>query len=83
MGPYAYGQWVLHKAVKLADENLMVQGFLKFNNMTSNAFMLVLNRFLAVIKYWTNPVLPLVFAANNIVQADGYAAFQRSHAFAC
>ena len=28
-----------------------IQGFLKFNNMTSNAFMLVLKRFLAVVSY--------------------------------
>ena len=54
----------------------MVQGFLEFDNMTSNAFMLVLNRFLAVITYWTKLALPLrSFAANNIVKADSYAAF--------
>ena len=54
----------------------MVHGFLKFNNMTSNVYILVLNRFLVVITYWTNLVLPLVFAANkHIVKAASFVAF--------
>ena len=61
----------------------MVQDFLKFNNMISNAFMLVLNRFLAVIMYWTNLVLLVVLAANNIVKVDSYATFWGSHIFPC
>ena len=51
--------------------------------MISNAFMLVLNRFLAVIMYWTNLVLLVVLAANNIVKADSYATFWGSHTFPC
>ena len=53
----------------------MVQGFLKFDSMNSNAYILVLSRFLAVIIYWTNLVLLLVFSANDIVKAVRYAAF--------
>ena len=51
--------------------------------MTVNVFMLVLNRFLAVIMYWTNLVLLLVLAANNTVKADSYATFWGSHIFPC
>ena len=42
------------KAVRLADENLVVQVFLKFDNITYNVSILVLNGFLAVIIYCTN-----------------------------
>ena len=61
------------KAVRPADENFVVQGFLKFDNMTSNAYVLVLNRFLALIMYQTNLVLPLVLQ-RNIVKAASVAA---------
>ena len=49
--------------------------FSKFDNMTSYAYRLVLNRFLAMITYWTNLILPLVFAANNIVKAASFSAY--------
>ena len=66
-------------AVRPADENLVAQDFLKFDNITSNVYILLLNRFLAVIMYWTN----LVFAVNNIVKAVRFVAFQGSHVFPC
>ena len=44
------------KAVRPADKNIVVQGFLKFNNMTSKVYILVLKRFLALITYQTNLV---------------------------
>ena len=58
-------------AMRPADENLVAQDFLKFDNMTFNVYILLLNRFLAVIMYWTN----LVFAVNNIVKAVRFFAF--------
>ena len=42
--------------------------FLKFENMTTNVYILVLNRFLALITYWTNLVLPLVLQCNIVRQ---------------
>ena len=57
--------------------------FLKFDNMTSNAYVLVLNRLLAVIMYWTNLILLLVFAVNNIVKAASFATIYGSHKFPC
>ena len=45
----------------------MVQGFLKFNNMTSNAYVLVMNRVLALIMYQTDLVLLLVLQRNIAV----------------
>ena len=56
----------------------MVQGFLKFDNMNSNAYILVLSRFLAVIIYWTNLVLLIVFAANDIVKAVAMPHFMEA-----
>ena len=58
------------KAARPEDKNL---GFLKFNSMTSNAYILVLSRFLALITYQTNLVLPLVLQC-NIVEAANIAA---------
>ena len=46
----------------------MVQGFLKFDNMISNAYILVLNRFLALITYQTNLVLTLVLQCNIVME---------------
>ena len=45
--------------------------------MTSNVYILVLNRSLAVITYWTNLQCSFTagFAANNIVKAASVAKF--------
>ena len=51
----------------------MVQGFLKFDNITSNSYILFLNRFLALITYQTNLALPLVLQ-HDIVKAASVAA---------
>ena len=56
------------KAVRQADKNLVVYVFFKFDSITCNAFILVLNGFLAVIMYCGNLVLPQVFVA-SIVKA--------------
>ena len=61
-----------HRAVRPADKNLVVQAFLKFDNMTSNAYIVVLNRFLTLITYQTNLVLLLVLQ-RNIVKAASVA----------
>ena len=54
-----------------------------FDNMTSNTYILVLNRCLAVIKYRTNLQYSFTasFVANNIVKAASVARFYRSHTF--
>ena len=62
------------KAIRLVDENLVVC-FLKFDKITCNVYILVLNGFLAVIMYCTNLVLLRVFAVNNVVKAASFAAF--------
>ena len=68
--PYTYvwlvGLMAGRKKTRPADENIVVQVCLKFNNMTTNAYILVLNRFLTLITYWTNLVLPLVLQHNII-----------------
>ena len=49
--------------------------FFKFDNITYNASLLVLNGFLAEIMYCSDLVLLRAFAANNVVKAAGFAAF--------
>ena len=43
------------KVVRPADKNFVVLSFLKFDIITCNASILVMNRFLAVIMYCLNP----------------------------
>ena len=50
--------------------------------MTSNVYILVLNRFLALIMYQTHLILLLVLQ-HNIIKAASIAALQESHTFPC